>query len=72
LVGSRFDIVEKGADQECFQIRDVIETKDLAPGGYAYHLRWKESTMAEPITSETPFEIPVPVTPETAAAVTDN
>ena len=67
-----FDVVEKAADQECFQIRDVIETKDLAPGDYAYHLRWTESTMAEPVTSETPFEIPAPVTPETAAAVSGN
>jgi len=67
-----FDVVEKAADQDCFQIRDVIETEDLAPGDYAYHIRWNESTMAEPVTSETSFEIPAPVAPETATAVTDN
>lgn len=52
-----FDIVEEAADQDCFQVRDVIKTEDLAPGDYVYHVRWTESNMDEPTVSQVHFEI---------------
>ena len=67
-----FDVVEQKADGKCFQVRDVIETAGLETGRYVVHVRWKETTMAEPAVSETKFEIPERLTAETASADTGN
>ncbi len=62
-----FDPVEQKADGNCFQVRDVIETAELETGRYAVHVRWRETTMEEPVVSETSFEIPGRPTAETAS-----
>jgi hypothetical protein len=64
----RFDVVEDAADQDCFQVRDVIKTEDLAPGDYVYHVRWTESNMGEPTVSQVHFELPAPITATPALA----
>lgn len=44
----RFEIEQRRGDGACVEIVDQVETRGLASGSYAYHVRWRGETRSAP------------------------